>query len=116
MIEWNVVFVNLWWSGYVMNRLIIGRCYVLMMSECCVFLVKVVMLNVLCSYFLSDLVIDLGIVNILIYVCGKGIVIDEFLVVVVCIEGVYGIWKLVLVVGVVVKEMLGWMLGNILVI
>lgn len=42
------------------------------------------MFGFFCSYFFNDLVIDFGIVNMLIYVCGYGIVLDELLVVVIC--------------------------------
>lgn len=37
-----------------------------------------------CGIFLNDLLIDLGIVNILIYVKEEGIVLNEFFVVVIC--------------------------------
>lgn len=37
-----------------------------------------------CGMFFNDLLIDLGIVNIFIYVKGQGIVFDEFFVVVIC--------------------------------
>lgn len=42
------------------------------------------MFGFLCSYFFNDFVIDFGIVNILIYMCGKGIVFDELFVVLIC--------------------------------
>lgn len=83
------------------------------MCWCCclnggLFLLSVCFVFVL---FSSDLVIDLGTVNICVYVWGKGIVVNELSIVVInkvigCIE----------VVGCEVKEMLGWILGNIVVI
>jgi rod shape-determining protein MreB len=71
------------------------------------------MLNALRSYFSSDLAIDLGTANTLIYVRGKGIVLDEPSVVAVRAEGAYGTRKSVLAVGTAAKEMLGRTPGNI---
>lgn len=63
------------------------------------------------SLFSNDLVIDFGMVNICVFVCSKGIVVDELLIVV--INKVMGGIE---VVGKEVKEMLGRILGNIVVI
>lgn len=69
-----------------------------------------------CGMFFNDLFIDLGMVNIFIYVCGQGIVLNELLVVVVCQDCVIGGICLVVVVGVEVKQMLGCILGYIIII
>lgn len=71
------------------------------------------MFKKLCGMFFSDLLIDLGIVNIFIYVCECGIVLNELFVVVICS---YGSQKSVVVVGIEVKCMFGCILGNIVVI
>lgn len=71
------------------------------------------MLGNLGGLFLLDMVIDLGMVNMFVYVKGKGVVMLELLVVVYYVkDGV----KKVLVVGEDVKLMLGWMSGFIEVI
>lgn len=63
--------------------------------------------------FLFDMVIDFGIVNMLVYVKGKGIILFELLVVVYYVkDGV----KKVFVVGEDVKLMFGWIFGSIEVI
>ncbi|MBS1161560.1 MAG: cell shape determining, MreB/Mrl family protein [Proteobacteria bacterium] len=65
------------------------------------------------KYFSSDLAIDLGTANTLIYVRGKGIILDEPSVVAVRTEGAYGTKKSVLAVGMEAKQMLGRTPGNI---
>lgn len=65
------------------------------------------------SYFSTDLAIDLGTANTLIYVRGKGIVLDEPSVVAVRTGGGYGNKKSVLAVGSAAKQMLGRTPGNI---
>jgi rod shape-determining protein MreB len=71
------------------------------------------MLGFLRSYFSSDLAIDLGTANTLIYVRGQGIVLDEPSVVAVRSEGSYNNKKTVLAVGVAAKQMLGRTPGHI---
>lgn len=60
--------------------------------------------------FLFDMVIDFGMVNMLVYVKGCGVVLNEFFVVVVMNKGGC---SCVLVVGNEVKMMLGWILVDI---
>jgi rod shape-determining protein MreB len=71
------------------------------------------MLGFLRSYFSSDLAIDLGTANTLIYVRGQGIVLNEPSVVAVRSEGSYNNKKTVLAVGVAAKQMLGRTPGHI---
>lgn len=59
----------------------------------------------------KDIGIDFGIVNVLIYVQGKGVVLNELLVVVVDINN-----GKILVVGLEVYWMVGWILSNIWVV
>lgn len=74
------------------------------------------MLGHLRSYFSSDLAIDLGTANTLIYVRGQGVVLDEPSVVAVRTEGSYNGKKTVLAVGRDAKQMLGRTPGNIIAI
>jgi len=71
------------------------------------------MMGYLRSYFSSDLAIDLGTANTLIYVRGQGVVVDEPSVVAIRTEGGHGSRKQVLAVGVAAKQMLGRTPGNI---
>ncbi|MBP7392472.1 MAG: rod shape-determining protein, partial [Zoogloea sp.] len=65
------------------------------------------------SYFSNDLAIDLGTANTLIYVRGKGIVLDEPSVVAIRTEGGPNAKKTILAVGMSAKQMLGKTPGNI---
>jgi rod shape-determining protein MreB len=65
------------------------------------------------SYFSNDLAIDLGTANTLIYVRGKGIVLDEPSVVAIRTEGGPNAKKTIQAVGAAAKEMLGKTPGNI---
>ena len=71
------------------------------------------MMGFIRSYFSSDLAIDLGTANTLIYVRGKGIVLDEPSVVAVRIESGPNRRKSVMAVGSAAKQMLGRTPGNI---
>ena len=64
------------------------------------------------SYFSNDLAIDLGTANTLIYVRGKGIVLDEPSVVAIRTEGGPNAKKTILAVGMSAKQMLGKTPGN----
>ncbi|MDR1367770.1 MAG: rod shape-determining protein, partial [Candidatus Accumulibacter sp.] len=72
--------------------------------------------NFLRAYFANDLAIDLGTANTLIYVRGKGIVLDEPSVVAVRIEGGPNASKIIQAVGQNAKVMLGKAPGSITVI
>jgi rod shape-determining protein MreB len=65
------------------------------------------------SYFSSDLAIDLGTANTLIYVRSKGIVLDEPSVVAIRTEGGPHARKTIQAVGAIAKQMLGKTPGNI---
>ncbi|MDP2196560.1 MAG: rod shape-determining protein [Rhodocyclaceae bacterium] len=65
------------------------------------------------SYFSNDLAIDLGTANTLIYVRGKGIVLDEPSVVAIRTEGGPNAKKTIQAVGTAAKQMLGKTPGNI---
>jgi rod shape-determining protein MreB len=65
------------------------------------------------SYFSNDLAIDLGTANTLIYVRGKGIVLDEPSVVAIRTEGGPNAKKTIQAVGMAAKQMLGKTPGNI---
>jgi rod shape-determining protein MreB len=67
-------------------------------------------------YFSTDLAIDLGTANTLIYVRGKGIVLDEPSVVAIRVEGGPNAKKTIQAVGREAKEMLGKAPGTITVI
>jgi len=71
------------------------------------------MFGFLRSYFSSDLAIDLGTANTLIYVRGKGIVLDEPSVVAIRTEGGPNAKRTIQAVGVSAKQMLGKTPGNI---
>ena len=71
------------------------------------------MIGFLCRYFSNDLAIDLGTANTLIYVRGRGIVLDEPSVVAVRSEGGPNNKQLVLAVGLAAKQMLGRTPGNV---
>src|SRR5438128_7421549 len=71
------------------------------------------MFGVLRSYFSSDLAIDLGTANTLIYVRGKGIVLNEPSVVAIAREGGPNGKEVVRAVGLEAKQMLGRVPGNI---
>lgn len=71
------------------------------------------MLGFLRSYFSSDLAIDLGTANTLIYVRGKGIVLDEPSVVAIRTEGGPNAKRTIQAVGAAAKQMLGKTPGNI---
>jgi len=71
------------------------------------------MLRFLGSYFNDDLAIDLGTANTLIYVRGKGIVLDEPSVVAIRQEGGPNGKKVIQEVGLAAKQMLGRTPGNI---
>ncbi|MDR1708175.1 MAG: rod shape-determining protein [Candidatus Accumulibacter sp.] len=74
------------------------------------------MFSFLRSYFSNDLAIDLGTANTLIYVRGKGIVLDEPSVVAIRVEGGPNARKTIQAVGRDAKEMLGKAPGTISVI
>jgi len=71
------------------------------------------MMRFLTKYFSSDLAIDLGTANTLVYVRGRGIILDEPSVVAFCTEGGTVTRKSVLAVGVAAKHMLGRTPGNV---
>ncbi|WP_341676612.1 rod shape-determining protein [Niveibacterium sp. SC-1] len=71
------------------------------------------MFGFLRSYFSNDLAIDLGTANTLIYVRGKGIVLDEPSVVAIRTEGGPNAKKTIQAVGAQAKQMLGKTPGNI---
>jgi rod shape-determining protein MreB and related proteins len=71
------------------------------------------MFGFLRSYFSNDLAIDLGTANTLIYVRGKGIVLDEPSVVAIRTEGGPNAKKTIQAVGMAAKQMLGKTPGNI---
>ena len=71
------------------------------------------MFGFLRSYFSNDLAIDLGTANTLIYVRGKGIVLDEPSVVAIRQEGGPNAKKTIQAVGKEAKQMLGKTPGNI---
>ncbi|MCB1898208.1 rod shape-determining protein [Cognatazoarcus halotolerans] len=71
------------------------------------------MFGFLRSYFSNDLAIDLGTANTLIYVRGKGIVLDEPSVVAIRTEGGPNAKKTIQAVGHAAKQMLGKTPGNI---
>ncbi len=71
------------------------------------------MFGFLRSYFSSDLAIDLGTANTLIYVRGKGIVLDEPSVVAIRTEGGPNAKRTIQAVGAAAKQMLGKTPGNI---
>jgi rod shape-determining protein MreB len=71
------------------------------------------MMGFLRSYFSSDLAIDLGTANTLVYVRGQGIVLNEPSVVAVRTEGGSSNKKSVLAVGLAAKQMLGRTPGNV---
>src|ERR1044072_2937609 len=74
------------------------------------------MLGFLRSYFSNDLAIDLGTANTLIYVRGKGIVLDEPSVVAIRQEAGPSGKKTIEAVGKEAKQMLGKTPGNIIAI
>lgn len=71
------------------------------------------MFGFLRSYFSSDLAIDLGTANTLIYLRGKGIVLDEPSVVAIRTEGGPSAKRTIQAVGAAAKQMLGKTPGNI---
>src|SRR6059058_1713925 len=71
------------------------------------------MFGFLSGYFNNDLAIDLGTANTLIYVRGKGIVLDEPSVVAIRQEGGPNGKKIIQAVGLAAKQMLGRTPGNI---
>ncbi|MFA7282039.1 MAG: rod shape-determining protein, partial [Sterolibacterium sp.] len=71
------------------------------------------MFSVLRSYFSNDLAIDLGTANTLIYLRGKGIVLNEPSVVAIRTEGGPNAKKTIQAVGMAAKDMLGRTPGNI---
>jgi rod shape-determining protein MreB and related proteins len=71
------------------------------------------MFGFLSSYFNDDLAIDLGTANTLIYVRGKGVVLDEPSVVAIRQEGGPNGKKVIQEVGIAAKQMLGRTPGNI---
>jgi rod shape-determining protein MreB len=71
------------------------------------------MFGFLSSYFNDDLAIDLGTANTLIYVRGKGVVLDEPSVVAIRQEGGPNSKKVIQEVGLAAKQMLGRTPGNI---
>ena len=71
------------------------------------------MIGFFSSYFSNDLAIDLGTANTLIYVRGKGIVLDEPSVVAIRHEGGATNKKTIIAVGTEAKRMLGRAPGNI---
>jgi rod shape-determining protein MreB len=74
------------------------------------------MFGFLRSYFSNDLAIDLGTANTLIYVRGKGIVLDEPSVVAIRTEGGPNAKRTIQAVGSAAKQMLGKTPGNIVAI
>jgi rod shape-determining protein MreB len=74
---------------------------------------RAMMFGFLRSYFSNDLAIDLGTANTLIYVRGKGIVLDEPSVVAIRTEGGPNAKKTIQAVGKQAKQMLGKTPGNI---
>jgi rod shape-determining protein MreB len=74
---------------------------------------KLLMFNFLRSYLSNDLAIDLGTANTLIYLRGKGIVLDEPSVVAIRTEGGPNAKKTIQAVGMAAKQMLGKTPGNI---
>ena len=72
-----------------------------------------IMFGFLRGFFSTDLAIDLGTANTLIYVRGKGIVLDEPSVVAIRQEGGPNGKKMILDVGLAAKQMLGRTPGNI---
>ncbi|HMM73163.1 MAG TPA: rod shape-determining protein, partial [Rhodocyclaceae bacterium] len=71
------------------------------------------MIGFLRSYFSTDLAIDLGTANTLIYVRGRGIVLDEPSVVAIRTEGGPNAKRTIQAVGLAAKQMLGKTPGNI---
>jgi rod shape-determining protein MreB and related proteins len=71
------------------------------------------MFGLIRKYFSNDLAIDLGTANTLIYVRGKGIVLDEPSVVAIRLEGGPNGKKTIAAVGKEAKQMLGKVPGNI---
>ena len=71
------------------------------------------MFGFLRSYFSSDMAIDLGTANTLIYVRGKGIVLDEPSVVAIRHDGSPNGKRIIQAVGREAKQMLGRVPGNI---
>ena len=71
------------------------------------------MFSFVSKYFSTDLAIDLGTANTLIYVRGKGIVLDEPSVVAIRQEGGPNGKKTIQAVGLAAKQMLGRTPGNI---
>ena len=71
------------------------------------------MFSFLRSYFSNDLAIDLGTANTLIYVRGRGVVLDEPSVVAIRTEGGPNAKKTIQAVGAAAKQMLGKTPGNI---
>src|SRR6186997_2875127 len=71
------------------------------------------MFGFLSSYFNDDLAIDLGTANTLIYVRGKGIVLNEPSVVAIRQEGGPNGKRVIQEVGIAAKQMLGRTPGNI---
>src|SRR5260221_5275993 len=71
------------------------------------------MFQVFKGYFSSDLAIDLGTANTLIYVRGKGIVLNEPSVVAIAQEGGPNSKRMIRAVGTEAKQMLGKVPGNI---
>src|SRR5881398_15236 len=71
------------------------------------------MFSFVSKYFSTDLAIDLGTANTLIYVRGKGIVLDEPSVVAIRQEGGPNGKKIIQAVGLAAKQMLGRTPGNI---
>ena len=71
------------------------------------------MFSFVSKYFSTDLAIDLGTANTLIYVRGKGIVLDEPSVVAIRQEGGPNGKKVIQEVGLAAKQMLGRTPGNI---
>jgi rod shape-determining protein MreB and related proteins len=78
-----------------------------------VFWILFPMLGFLRNYFSQDLAIDLGTANTLIFVRGKGVVLDEPSVVAIRHEGGPGGKKVIEAVGQKAKQMLGKVPGNI---
>ena len=74
------------------------------------------MIGFLGGYFSNDLAIDLGTANTLIYVRGKGIVLNEPSVVAIRQEGGPNGKKVIQEVGLAAKQMLGRTPGNIIAI
>ena len=74
---------------------------------------KLSMFSFLRSYFSTDLAIDLGTANTLIYVRGQGIVLNEPSVVAIRTEGGPNAKKTIQAVGMAAKQMLGKTPGNI---